>query len=145
MDLEFIIKDDNNYFNILQIIKEEFFLSDRLVKKLKNASHIYLNNKPIDIKFSSIYIGDKISIDLNFDEECENIVPTKMNLSIIYEDNYILVIDKAPYIAVHPSINHFSDTLSNGVKYYYNSKNLKRKIRIVNRLDKDTSRNSYIC
>jgi 23S rRNA pseudouridine1911/1915/1917 synthase len=51
---------------------------------------------------------------------------------------------------VHPSENHFSDTLSNGIKYYFESINLNKKIRPINRLDKNTSgicifaKNEYI-
>ena len=40
---------------------------------------------------------------------------------------------------VHPSMEHYTDSLSNGVKYYFDEINLKRKIRPVNRLDKNTS------
>ena len=51
---------------------------------------------------------------------------------------------------MHPSFNHFDSSLSNGVKSYFDKINLHRKIRIVNRLDKDTSgivvfaKNEYI-
>ena len=51
---------------------------------------------------------------------------------------------------IHPSMDHYKDSLSNGVKYYFNSIGLKRKIRPVNRLDKNTSgivifaKNEYI-
>ena len=51
----------------------------------------------------------------------------------------MLILNKPASIAVHPSLLHFDNTLSNGVKYYFNSIGLKKKIRIVNRLDKDTS------
>lgn len=73
-----------------------------------------------------------------------------MNLDIIYEDKYMLIVNKPANIAVHPSIRHFENSLSNGVKYYFDSCNLHRKIRIVNRLDIDTSgivifaKNEYI-
>ena len=73
-----------------------------------------------------------------------------MNLDIIFEDDSFLIINKAPNIAVHPSINHYENSLSNGVKYYFNKINLNKKIRPVNRLDKDTSglvvfaKNEYI-
>ena len=83
--------------------------------------------------------GDTIIVDLDFDEENSNIVPSKMNLNIIYEDDAILVLNKPAGVAIHPSMRHFEDTLSNGVKYYFDSINLKRKIRPVNRLDSDTS------
>lgn len=62
-----------------------------------------------------------------------------MNLDIIYEDDYLLILNKPAGFPVHPSARHFEDSLSNGVKFYFDSNRLHRKIRIVNRLDKDTS------
>ena len=73
-----------------------------------------------------------------------------MKLDILYEDKYLLILNKPAGIAIQPSIRHFENTLSNGVKYYYDTISLDRKIRIVNRLDKDTSgvvifaKNEYI-
>ena len=73
-----------------------------------------------------------------------------MNLDILHEDKYMLIVNKPPFTAIHPSILHFDDTLSNGVKYYFDNIALNRKIRIVNRLDRDTSgivifaKNEYI-
>lgn len=73
-----------------------------------------------------------------------------MKLDIIYEDNYLLVLNKPSGMPVHPSALHFDDTLSNGVNYYFETIGLHRKIRIVNRLDRDTSgivifaKNEYI-
>ena len=145
MDLEYKIKTLTKYLNIKQILREEFNISNRLLNKLRNNSQIYLNGNSIDINYSSFNIGDIISINLNIDDESDNIVPTEMELKILYEDNYLLIVDKPSNLPVHPSLNHFTDTLSNGVKSYFNSINLHRKIRIVNRLDKDTSRYSYIC
>ena len=79
------------------------------------------------------------------EEDSFNIVPTKMDLSILYEDDSLLIINKPPYLPIHPSIKHYKDSLSNGVKYYFEQIGLKKKIRPVNRLDKDTSRYSYFC
>ena len=73
-----------------------------------------------------------------------------MDLDIIYEDECYLVINKPAGLAVHPSILHYSNTLSNGVKYYFEQNDIKKKIRPINRLDKDTSgivifaKNEYI-
>ena len=87
---------------------------------------------------------------MNYEEENDNIVPTKMELNILYEDDGLLILNKPAGIAVHPSILHFSDSLSNGVRFYFDSISLKKKIRPVIRLDKDTSgivifaKNEYI-
>ena len=148
MDLKYKVID-NKYFNIKDILRSEFGISSRLYLKLKNANKIYLNGKTV-LSSSNISIGDIIEVDLSFEEDNSNIVPTKMELDIIYEDKYILAINKPAGIAVHPSLRHFENSLSNGVKYYFDSVNLHRKIRIVNRLDKDTSgsvlfaKNEYI-
>ena len=52
-----------------------------------------------------------------------------MDLDILYEDEYYLVINKPPHLPVHPSMLHYENSLSNGVKYYFDSIGLKKKIR----------------
>lgn len=129
---------NNNYKNINQILKQEFKLSARLMHKVIINKLVLLNNKQIDTR-SSINIGDNVKIDLNYEEENDNIVPVKMNLDILFEDDCLLIINKPARIAVHPSILHFEDSLSNGIRFYFDSIGLKKKIRPVNRLDLDTS------
>ena len=143
MNLEHIIKD-NKYTTIKNILKEEFNMSDRLILKLKTNKKILLNNNTACVN-DLVKLNDKINIIIDFNEDNSNIVPTKMDLNIVYEDEAMLIIDKPANIAVHPSILHYDNSLSNGVKYYFDEIGLKKKIRIVNRLDKDTSRNSYFC
>ena len=134
---------------VFSVLKNEFHLSDRLILKLKREKQIYINNEPTHVK-KEITPGDNISVDISFTEESENIVAVQMGLDILYEDDGLLIINKGPNMPVHPSINHYEDTLSNGVKYYFESIGLKRKIRPINRLDKDTSgivlfaKNEYI-
>ena len=137
MLLQFIVQN-NNYSNINQILKQELNISSRLLQKLINSKHIYLNNNIVDTR-NSVKLNDVISVNLDFDEESENIIPQKMNLNIVYEDDAILIINKPPNIAIHPSILHYNDSLANGVKYYFDEINLHRKIRPVNRLDFNTS------
>lgn len=149
MVLKYVANDLSKYQNVRQVLKNEFNMSNRLITKLKKNEFIFLNgvktylDKPINL-------GDAISCNIDFNETSENIVPSEMDLDIIYEDDGLLVINKKPGIAVHPSILHYENSLSNGVKYYFDSIGLKRKIRPVNRLDKDTSglvifaKNEYI-
>lgn len=135
---------------IKQILKENIKISDKLLSYLKKHQLItYNNNKILDIN-QLTKIGDIISIDLGFEEISDNIVPTKMNLNILYEDENILIVNKPSGIPIHPSIEHYTDSLSNGIKYYFTSIGLKKKIRPVIRLDKNTSgitifaKNQYI-
>ena len=135
---------DLHYLTIKQILKEKYEMSDRLILKLKKNKRIFLNDIPVYINHS-IKIGDQLIIDMNFIEDNSNIVPTKMNLRIIYEDEFMLILNKSAGIAIHPSQSHYTNSLSNGIKYYFDSIGLKRKIRPVNRLDRDTSRNCNFC
>ena len=137
MELKFNV-ENNKYFNVKEILKSYFEISDRLLIKLKKNQKIFLNGSPVYID-KQVSIGDQIIVNMDFDEESENILPKEMNLEIVFEDDYLLIVNKPSGIPVHPSISHYSDSLSNGIKHYFNSIKLNKKIRPVNRLDKDTS------
>ena len=143
------IEMTDNYVNLKELLKAYFNISDRLLLKLKKNSKILVNGKVENIN-SSISTGDLIQVLIDFEEDNSNIVPVKMDLNILYEDKAMLIINKSAGIPVHPSMDHFTDSLSNGVKYYFDSIGLKKKIRPVNRLDRNTSglvifaKNEYI-
>ena len=132
-----ITKKDTNK-TIGQIIDTEFRISNRLFSKLLKLKKINLNQQNIDTRIIPNE-GDIISIDFDYEEENDNIVPTKLDLDIIYEDEWLLVVNKPAGIATHPSLLHYDNSLSNGVKSYFNKIGLKKKIRPVNRLDINTS------
>ena len=99
---------------------------------------LFLNNTTRDTR-APVKVGDKLIIDFNYEEDNSNIVPNGMDLDIIYEDDWLLIVNKPSGIAIHPSILHFNNSLSNGIRFYFDKIGLKKKIRPVNRLDKDTS------
>lgn len=138
MKLEYIICKEDVNKTINQILKEKFNISTRLLAKLIRLERIYLNQKTVDTR-AFVQINDVITVDLSYEEDNSNLVPTLMNLNIIYEDDWFLVINKPAGIPIHPSRMHFTDSLSNSVRYYFDSIGLKKKIRPVNRLDLDTS------
>ena len=149
MQLQYTVSNLSNDTSVRQVLKNEFNMSNRLITKLKQNKLIYLNDKEtyLDKSFS---IGDVVKCKIDFDESSDNIISTKMDLKIIYEDDYLLAIDKPFNMAVHPSILHYENSLSNGVKYYFESIRLNKKIRPVNRLDRNTTgivlfaKNEYI-
>ncbi len=149
MILEYTITNTSTYKNVKEVLKAYFNISDRLLLRLKNTQNILLNESPTYVS-KAVEPGDSIKVIIDFIENSSNIVPTKMDLNIIYEDDCYLIINKNPNMAVHPSMLHYDSSLSNGVKYYFDSIGLKKKIRPVNRLDKDTSglvifaKNEYI-
>lgn len=88
-----------------------------------------------------LHEGDVLSlaIDDRHDDENGNLVPTKMPLDIIYEDDDMIAVNKPPNMPTHPSIGHFDDTLANGLAYYFSSRGIPFVFRAINRLDRDTS------
>ena len=137
MNLEYKIID-NKFDNVKEILKAHFQIPDRLLTKLKKEKRIFLNNQHVYVT-EKVKCGDYLKVDMNFVETSDNIVPTQIKLNIIFEDEYLLVVNKPAHIPVHPSCNYYENSLSNGIKFYFDSINLQRKIRPINRLDKDTS------
>ena len=137
MKLKYLV-ENNKYKNINEILSLEFKISTRLKNKLIKNNRIFLNDNICDTRIP-VKIGDKLIIDFNYNEDNSNIVPTEMNLDIVYEDEWLLVVNKPSGITIHPSILHFNNSLSNGIRAYFDKIGLKKKIRPVNRLDKDTS------
>lgn len=149
MVLSKMITKTDNCFNLKELLKAYFNVSDRLLLKLKKNGKILVNGLPANINLP-VHVGDLVEIVIDFEEDNSNIVPVQMDLDTIYEDEAMLILNKPAGIPVHPSMDHFTDSLSNGVRYYFDSINLKKKIRPVNRLDKNTSgivifaKNEYI-
>lgn len=137
MQLTYIVK--NLYYNSYnKILKDELKISNRLFQKLIKSNSIKINDCILNTK-NKPNLNDKITIDFSYPEDNSNIVPKDIPFSILYEDDWLLIISKPAGIAIHPSCLHFDDSISNGIKYYFDNINLKKKIRIVNRLDFGTS------
>ena len=149
MKLIYKVPQEANYQTVKEVLKIEFSISDRLLLKLKKLQKIFINRKVVYVHYP-VHKGDIIECDLEDEEDNSNIIPTPLPLSIVYEDEGYLVINKPAGIPVHPSCDHYADSLSNRVRYYFDQIGLKKKIRPVNRLDKDTSglvifaKNEYI-
>ena len=83
--------------------------------------------------------GDLLRIHVPETESGENIVPVPMRLSILYEDQDMLVVNKPADMPVHPSYGNYENTLANGVSAYFQTKGINCPFRCINRLDRDTS------
>lgn len=136
MEINYEIK--NNTQTINSILQTELKISSRLLYKLIKLNKIKLNHKPCDTRKSGTS-GDIITVNFDYKEDNSNIVPTKMDLNIIFEDDWLFVVNKPAGIAIHPSVLHYSDSLCNGIRFYFDKIGLKKKIRPVNRLDLNTS------
>lgn len=83
--------------------------------------------------------GDVLNVLLPEETGSEQITPVSMELSIVYEDGDLFVIDKASNIPIHPSAGNHGNTLANGLAWYCKERGETFVYRVINRLDRDTT------
>ncbi len=108
--------------------------SARLMRKVKFALKLNgVQSRTID----RLKCGDILSVEIPDDD----VLPEALNaeIDIIYEDDDILVVNKSPFMAMHPTHNHQGDTLANAVAAHLANKGKNAAFRAVGRLDKGTS------
>lgn len=126
-----------------------------LMQKIENASRnkiqkgiedgmVLVNNQPVKANYK-IKAADEILVYDTRVPESTEIIPEKMDLDLVYEDEDLLVVNKPPGMVVHPGSGNYSGTLVNGLAWYLNpSADKSQKIELpriglVHRIDKDTS------
>ena len=116
-----------------------------IIKRIKDEK-VLVNGKAAK---SSLVLKNVDVIELlPYEEPSMDVVPTKMDLDIVYEDDYLMVINKPSGLTVHPGAGNYQNTLVNGLMYY--TKNLSdasgsERLGIVHRIDKDTSGLMIVC
>lgn len=111
-----------------------------IIKLKQNPAGILLNGEHKTVR-AILHDGDTLELatedeggDIN-----ENLVPSPIPVDILYEDGDIIALNKPPFMPTHPTLNHYNDTLANGLCYYYAQKGVPFVFRALTRLDSDTS------
>lgn len=114
------------------------------MQKAIDLGYVTVNEEPVKSNYI-VKPGDEIEIELEIPDKQE-VVAENIPLEIIYEDDYLMVINKPAGMVVHPAYKNYSGTLVNAIMYYASKKkdtlsNLNgfERAGIVHRLDKDTS------
>lgn len=104
----------------------------------KYTENVFVNHlwKPL---WTPLISSDQLSILISETKQSTNIVPKPIPLSIVYEDDHILVLNKQSDCPIHPSQNNLDNTLANGVLNYYQQQNETIIFRCINRLDRNTT------
>lgn len=122
---------------IREYLKTELGLSTRLIRSASINKKIFVNDQVVKMN-RVLTSGEIIKIDLEKDES-QDIAPEKMDIDVVYEDEDILVVNKKPFMVVHPTKSYQSGTLANGVINYFVESNQNCIVRLVSRLDMNTS------
>lgn len=118
-----------------QILREELGVSAGLMDRLKWKDLILVNGQPRHTDYP-VQPGDEVRLLL--DERSPEYPAEEMDLSILYEDENLLAVDKPPGMLIHPSRHRDSGTLANGVVWHYAQTNQHCAFHPVTRLDRDT-------
>ena len=113
--------------------------SSRLVVHLRNTGGSFLLNGKIVYSNTILQPGDCLNVYVTEKKASEQIVPVPADLSVVYEDEHVLVIDKPAGMPVHPSAGNYENTLANGIAWYFAEKGEDFVYRCINRLDRDTT------
>ena len=123
---------------VKEILINKLGISSRLLRKLKLNSRIFCNGKVAWVN-DKVNVGDVVLANIAFEERNDKIKAESGEISVLYEDDCLLVINKPGDMVVHPTCIHQSGTLANFVKFYLESKGDFVTTRFVNRLDRETS------
>lgn len=134
----YIVPQEDEGMLLKTILRNRMNVSRRLLSRLKlTAQGIMLNGERryIDIP---VQAGDQVEVRMQ-EEVSEDILPEEMPLSILFEDDHLLILNKPAGVIVHPTHGHYTGTLANGVVYHWRQKGENVRFRPVHRLDQETS------
>lgn len=132
--IDLIVDSDVHTQSMNHIIKQHH-ISQRMRRRLRNEGIITVNDEPATWN-TLVHGGDHLVMKLTPEQEFSL---SPMDLDIVYEDEHILVINKAAGVLMHPTSTVRDHTLANGVLYYYQETHQHYDFHPVHRLDKDTS------
>ena len=137
-----VSNNDKNQRIDVYLNKKNKHISRSRIKNLILKKKLKINNKILIDPSKKVSVGEKIILDIP-DPEKVSLKPYDFKLNIIYEDDFLLVIDKPAGISVHPGPGNYDNTIVNALMKYNNGKlsNIGDELRpgIVHRIDKDTS------
>ena len=136
--LDYTAKDEDAGRTVRDVLTEELHLVAHDISRAKyrddgimlDGEHVWVNR--------TLQPGQCLKVKLE-DTPSGKIVPVEGEISILYEDEDVICLNKPAGTVVHPSHGHYADSLGNILAWYYQSKGELHEIRSVGRLDKDTS------
>lgn len=120
-----------------EYLRQVLHYSGRKIQKLTRARGIFVNRRPAFLQ-RKLKENDALKIlalrDIDY-----GVTPEAGSIDVLYEDEYMLILNKAPFMLVHPAGRTTGGTLANRLAYYFQQKHQLCTMRPVHRLDRDTS------
>ena len=136
--LTYEINSEYAGYSIDKYLKSQGYSSANITAIKKMPNNVVIDGEWVHMN-RKLQAGEILTVNISEDDSSEKIPPVKMDLDIVYEDEDIIIINKPAGLPIHPSLNHYEDSLANGLAYYYEAQNKPFIFRCANRLDKNTS------
>ncbi|MFC4403261.1 RluA family pseudouridine synthase [Gracilibacillus xinjiangensis] len=137
--MKWIISKHHENLLLREYLIEVRGFSKRTLATVKHkGGKILVNDVPKTVRYV-LAESDMVEVIFPPEKRSEFMVPEKIPLSIIFEDDDVLVINKPPNMATIPSLHHPHNTLANAVLFHYDQQRLPYTVHVVTRLDRDTS------
>lgn len=132
---KYVINKD--YRSVYHFLKDNGFSENYITNLRKKMGNIVLNGQSVTIR-TGLKQNDILEINSN-PNTSTSIMQCIIPLDIVYEDDYYLLVNKPSGLACMPSRSHYYENLAGAICYYMRQKMPSFTLRIINRLDKDTS------
>lgn len=137
--LELTVTQENAGARVDTLLRKHLHLSGTVIRRIKWLEDgILVDGARVNTRFVP-QPGQVLSVRLSDPERTSGVVPTPGALDIVYEDEDIIVLNKAPGVSVHPGPGHYADTLGNFLVHYYEKTGQQADFHPVHRLDRGTS------
>lgn len=134
---EYILQPQDEGKKYQEILERHFHFSHGLLQTLKQGEHAWVNGKFTYLTARG-KAGDKLTLALQ-SEGTSRIPGENLPLDILYEDDYLLAVNKPPGQVVHPTPRYPEHTLGNAVIGYWERQGMSRLFHPVHRIDRNTS------
>ncbi|SFL13669.1 23S rRNA pseudouridine1911/1915/1917 synthase [Paenibacillus sp. 1_12] len=136
--LTYTVSVEEDGFYLKTILQNRMYLSRKLLSRLKLTEQGILLNGQREYISVRVHTGDVIEVRMK-QEESEDILPQELPIDILFEDEHLLIVNKASGMIVHPTHGHYVNTLANGVVHYWQQQGKSYRFRPIHRLDQETS------
>lgn len=134
--MRFVVERSYDGELLRTFLKKKVGISAALLAHLKNNEQGILQNGIRVTVRAVLHTGDVIDLAVEDETQNEKVLPEEIPVEAVFETPALVVLNKPPFMATHPSSGHYTGTLANALVFRYGS---RFHARFINRLDRNTS------
>jgi 23S rRNA pseudouridine1911/1915/1917 synthase len=136
--LKWEVSNEDEGKSIKEFLKSNQISKAALTDIKFSGGKITVNGDEMNVRYP-LKIGDQLSVIFPIEVPSEGLLRESIPLEIVYEDEYVLIVNKPPFMNTIPSREHPSGSLANALLGYYEEIGISAATHVVTRLDRNTS------